>query len=193
MIVCKLSWLIMKAVDNFQSANSCKLWRPSCVQATNSSVLMLTLQFSHPYVPRNKYGTLIVIHTSCESEYYWLSISLERTNLIHLCWRVILFYRERTHFLIHASFLPAYGHPIHRWWGLRRVESDEISIKSMIRLAYHHNHRLYYTVVSHSHIISHHVKMAYLNTCVKSYSILFKWSGASIFPNRAYQTEAMSL
>ena len=25
MIVCKLSWLIMKAVDNFQSANSCKL------------------------------------------------------------------------------------------------------------------------------------------------------------------------
>ena len=46
------------------------------------------------------------------------------------------------------------------------------------------HHRLYYTVVSHSHIMSHHVEMAYLNTCVKSYSILFTWSSASIFSNR---------
>ena len=35
-------------------------------------------------------------------------------------------------------------------------------------------HRLYYTVVSHSHMMSHHVEMAYLNACAKSYSILFK-------------------
>ena len=30
----------------------------------------------------------------------------------------------------------------------------------------------------------HHVEMAYLNTYAKSYSILFKWSSASIFSNR---------
>ena len=71
------------------------------------------------------------------------------------------------------------------WDGASRTRwMAYISIKSMIRQAYHHNHRSYYTVVSHSHIISHHVEMAYLNTCVKSYSILFKWSSASIFPNR---------
>ena len=31
---------------------------------------------------------------------------------------------------------------------------------------------------------SHHVEMAYLNTCAKRYSILFKWSSALIFSNR---------
>ena len=46
------------------------------------------------------------------------------------------------------------------------------------------HHRLYYKVVSHSHIMSHHLEMAHLNTCAKSYSILFKWSSASIFSNR---------
>ena len=36
------------------------------------------------------------------------------------------------------------------------------------------DNRVYYTVVSHSHIMSHRVEMAYLKTCAKSYSILFK-------------------
>ena len=43
------------------------------------------------------------------------------------------------------------------------------------------NHRLYYTVVGHSHIV---LRWPIKNACAKSYSVLFWGSSSSIFSNR---------